>query len=73
MKKKYHLYIPKALAKQLAVVAIVTGSELVATAVLPVVDLLNELGSIKTRLEPPASLTLVDLLASLDLMAHCIF
>lgn len=47
-----YYYLPKALAKQLAVVAIVIGSELVATAAFPVVDLLKELGSMKTRLEP---------------------
>lgn len=65
--------IPKALAKQLAVVAIVTGSVLAATVVFTGVDLLKELGSIKTRFEPPANRTPVDLPTSLDLIAHCIF
>lgn len=44
--------LPNALAKQLAVVAIVIGSELAATVAFPVVDLLKELGSINTRFEP---------------------
>lgn len=48
----FQCHIPKALAKQLAVVAMVIGSELAATAEVPVVVLLKELGSINTKLEP---------------------
>lgn len=67
------LNLPKALAKELADVDMATGSELAATAVLPVVLRLNELGSIKTKLEPFAKRTPVDLLASRDRIAHCMF
>jgi hypothetical protein len=68
-----NVVVPKALAKELADVDMATGSELAATAVLPVVERLNELGSIKTKLEPLANRTPADLLASRDRMAHCIF
>ena len=67
------IQLPKALANELADVDMATGSELAATAVLPVVDRLNELGSIKTKLEPLANRTPADLLASRDRIAHCIF
>lgn len=73
MKKKKHIYSPKALAKQLAVVAMVIGSELAATVVLPVVERLRELGSINTKLDPFGSRTPCDLPASLERMAHCMF
>lgn len=68
--------LPKALAKQLAVVAIVTGSEpAAATAAFAAVDRLRDCGSINTKLEPaPASRTPVERPVSRDdLIAHCIF
>lgn len=65
--------LPNALAKQLAVVAMVMGSELAATAALAVVERLRDWGSMKTKLEPPARRTPVDLLASRERIAHCIF
>lgn len=64
--------MPKALAKQLAVVAIVIGSEVVATADVAV-DRLSVDGSMNTKLLPLVTLKpAVLVLASLFLIAHCI-
>jgi len=62
--------IPNALDKQLAVVAIVTGSWLAAaaaTAAVAVVDRLKDEGSMNTRLLPPATRTPATLLAVIRL------
>lgn len=68
--------LPKALARQLAVVAIVTGSEpAAATAALAAVERLKDCGSINTKLElVPASRTPVDRPDSREeRIAHCMF
>lgn len=65
------LVLPNALPRQLAVVAMVTGST-VAT-LLAGVDLRSEVGSMKTRLEPPAKRTPAPRAASRERIAHCMF
>lgn len=72
-RKNQNVNLPNALARQLAVVAMVMGSELAATVALPAVDLRRELGSMKTKFEPLGKRTPCDLPDSLDRIAHCMF